>query len=149
MISETEDKITRALTHGITRRTVFQRSARAALVVGGALAAPMALFTGKATASNCGIYGEVGTWGCYCAPETPRCGGNLCCNGNCCSPLRRRCTYWTQENNNGQMCWCSLTCNYSGTVGRYHCCDCWTGGSGGCTEANGASKCLCAQFAAS
>lgn len=149
MISDTEEQITRAVTRGITRRTVFQRGARFGLVVGGALAAPMALFTGKASASNCGTHGAVGTWGCYCA-ETARCGGNNCCNGNCCAPLRRRCTYWTIENSNGQMCWCSLTCTYAGmggVRGLYHCCDCWTGGSGACNVANGASPCICAQFA--
>lgn len=149
MISETESAITRAVTRGLTRRRVFQRGARMALVAGGAMASPLAFFTGTAEASNCGIYGEVGTWGCYCA-STQRCGGNKCCNGNCCSPLRRRCTYWTMENNNGQMCWCSLTCTYpgmGGVRGRYHCCDCWTGGSGSCSQANGGEACICAQFA--
>jgi hypothetical protein len=149
MIEETENRVTRALTRGVTRRTAFQRAMRASLIVGGVVASPLAFFEGKASASYCGVYGVDPEWGCVCNPATPNCGGSVCSgSGNCGASTRVRCNGWPSPNSENNHCWCSTTCNYGGgVVGHRVCCDCWIGGhSGNCYEANGDSPCICVNW---
>lgn len=130
----------------VTRRRLLRNAMRGGLVVGGALSAPLALFQGRAQAAGCSYYGRVSTWGCYCAP-TPSCSASRCTSvGGCSSPARKRCDYWRQPEASGNYCWCSLTCTFGALYGYYNCCDCWTGGSGSCSQSGGASRCVCKDF---
>lgn len=124
---------------GIERQEFLTRGA--ALVVGGSTA--LAMFFKSPTeayASNCSYYGQYNGFGCFCA-STPSCPGG-CPNGNCGS-LRKRCTYWAQPNSEGNYCWCSQPCYQGSSQVKYVCCDCWTGGSGGCSSGLESQKCVC------
>jgi hypothetical protein len=148
-LEASEEWLTRAITRGLTRRTVFKRAMRGTLIVGGVLSAPLA-FSSTASATSCN--GMTPWGGCQCEPSTPNCGelGAGCTPEGACNPgsgLRVRCTYWSQQDGQGQYCWCSQTCNYGGgVIGKRVCCDCWKGGSGGCGTGNGGQKCLCASW---
>lgn len=147
MIEEKETNVTRALARGITRRRAFQRAMRASLVIGGAMAAPLAFFEDSASAAYCGPGGNVDTWGCNCA-ETPNCGGSHCtAKGNCHANIRVRCNYWGPPNADNNHCWCTQGCWYGGGVHGYKsCCDCWLGNTGNCGEKRGDDPCICAKF---
>jgi hypothetical protein len=146
-VADVGDRAAVAISRSITRRKFLSRGMRAGLVTGVALSGPLAFFEGRAEAANCSKYGHVSTWGCTCA-STPSCSG--CSGGNCAGSLRKRCNYWTQPNSQSQYCWCSLTCcvgaNHTGCYGYYTCCDCWTGGSGTCSQSGGHSTCICKSF---
>jgi hypothetical protein len=132
-----EVELASAIRRGIERSEFLKRSA--AVIVGGSTAVAMFFKSPtQAYASNCSVYGTVSTWGCFCA-STPTCSG--CSNGNCAGSLRKRCTYWTTPNSEGNYCWCSLPCYQGSFQVRYVCCDCWTGGSGGCSSGSG--TCVC------
>jgi hypothetical protein len=148
MIEEKEGTVARALARGVTRRTAFQRAMRASLVVGGALAAPMAFFEGKASAAYCGPGGNVNYWGCECNPATNNCGSSNCsAKGNCGSTIRVRCNYWINPNADNNHCWCTEACNYGGgVVGYKSCCDCWKGNVGNCNESRNQEPCICGNF---
>lgn len=148
-INVAEDQIARGLTRAITRRTAFSRMMRGSLVVGGALASPMALFTGQASATYCT---NNGTWGgCECA-QTTNCGelGAACTAAGACNPssgLRVRCNFWGGQDVQGQYCWCGTHCTYGGgNNGHRVCCDCWKGGSGSCKDPNGGTPCICVHW---
>jgi hypothetical protein len=142
-----EERLTSGFGRLVSRRRLFRNALRGGLVVGGALASPLVLFEGRAYATQCTQVGHISTWGCNCA-STPTCSASRCTTaGGCSSPARRRCDYWGAAEPGGNYCWCSLTCNRGGGfVGYYVCCDCWTGGSGGCSAAGGSSRCICKHF---
>ena len=144
---DVEERLASGFGRLITRRRMLRNAMRGGLVLGGALAAPLSLFEGRAYAAGCSYYGHVSNWGCYCA-GTASCGSSRCGSaGGCVSPARKRCTYWTQPEGTGNYCWCSLTCTYTAPLyGYYTCCDCWTGGSGSCSQSGGASPCICKRF---
>lgn len=133
------DTFTSAVAKALNRRQVLQNTMRAVLAAG--MGTSLAAFgpVGDASAATCGV-GAVARWGCSCA-GTQSCSG--CSNGYCSGTLRPRCTDWPLGSS-GNACWCSLTCDYSCTRGYYSCCDCWTGGSGGCGSGTGA--CICRQY---
>jgi hypothetical protein len=147
-VAATEDRIARAFSRGLTRRSIFKRTMRGSLIVGGALAAPLSFAT-RASATSCN--GLILPGVCECEPSTPNCGsiGAACTPAGACNPssgLRVRCDAWGKADEQGQYCWCTDTCNYGGgVVGKKVCCDCWKGGSGGC-GGGGGTKCLCVHF---
>jgi hypothetical protein len=146
MIEEQEGRIARALARSITRRTAFQRAARAGLVVGGVMAAPLAFFEGTASAAYCGPGGNTEAWGCECNPSTPNC-GNCTGVGNCGAGIRVRCNYWVPPNADNNHCWCTVVCNYGGgVIGYKSCCDCWLGNTGTCSEQRSDAPCICGSF---
>lgn len=141
-----EERVTSRFGRLVSRRRLFRNALRGGLVVGGALAAPLGLFEGRAQAAGCSVYGHVSTWGCFCA-GTASCGASRCTASGGCSGVRKRCTFWTQGEASTNYCWCSLTCNQGGQLlGYYTCCDCWTGGSGSCSQSGGSSPCICKDF---
>lgn len=144
----TEERLTSAFGRLVSRRRLFRNTMRGSLIVGGALAGPFGLFVGRAEAAGCSTYGSVGTWGCFCA-NTASCGSGRCTDTGGCggSGARKRCNYWTQPEASSNYCWCSLYCTQGGQLyGYYTCCDCWTGGSGNCSQSGGSSPCVCKRF---
>lgn len=140
------DRLAAATSRGITRRKMLRRSAEAAVATGILVSSPFTFFQRKAAASTCSVYGQVGTFGCNCASDTSTCAAGSCSSGNCVSPARKRCNYWTTgESGSGNFCWCSLTCCHGGFERAYYtCCDCWAGGSGAC--GSGTNPCVCKQY---
>lgn len=145
-VLERTDKLAVGFSRAVTRRTFLQRAGRTALGVGVATFAPLTIFQGRAEGAVCGPGGVVGSWGCSCAP-TLTCPTGTCSNGNC-SGIRKRCTYWTTPNSQGNYCWCSLTCcNACNGKGYHTCCDCWNGGgTKGCGIADNQAKCVCKTY---
>lgn len=139
--TEESESLAMQLTRSISRRRFLHGLARWGLGVGVALAAPLTLFQGRAEATTCSVYGPTSTWGCSCNPNTPVCSSGCSSTGSC-GTNRKRCTFWTTAESDGNYCWCSTTCCHSGCRKAYYvCCDCWSGGSGGCGSGTGA--CLC------
>jgi hypothetical protein len=129
------------LARAISRRRFLHNLARWGLGAGVALSTPFTLFQGRAQASTCSVSGAVSTWGCSCNPDTALCSSG-CSSGTCGGSLRKRCNYWTTAEADGNYCWCSLTCCRGNCLkGYYVCCDCWSGGSGGCDSGTG--PCVC------
>jgi hypothetical protein len=147
-MSNVDDRIAEGFRRTISRRALLSKAMRMTFVVGAGTAG--ALWQADvASAANCGYYGHCGTggcgYGCVCNPQRAWCGFSGCSNGNCAGgTYRPRCDAWHNANNEGNYCWCSDTCYNGSTLGFYTCCDCWSGGSGGC--GSGTSKCLCPQF---
>lgn len=148
-LSVVEERLARSFARTVTRRSAFARLMRGSLVVGGALSAPMTLFTGEASATYCGNNGVSG--GCECA-STTNCGtlGSACTPEGACNPgsgLRVRCNGWSYQDVQGQYCWCGSHCDYGGgNTGHRVCCDCWKGGSGSCLYGNGGTACICVHW---
>jgi hypothetical protein len=144
-VADLGDLVLVRMSRSITRRKFLMRAMRGGLVVGAALSGPLTFMTGRADAAVCSANGTVTTWGKTCNTGTPSCSG--CSDGKCVSPLRKRCTYWKQGNvEDGQYCWCSTTGCAGSCRGYYTCCDCWSGGSGGCGTAGGGTSCACKEF---
>lgn len=139
------DRVASTVSRAITRRRFLQRAARAGLWFGLAAFAPATMFPSRADAAVCGPGGHVPTWGCSCA-STMSCPSANCSNGNC-HNIRKRCTYWTSANSQGNYCWCSQTCcNACDAKGYYTCCDCWEGTGTGCSSSLGQSPCICKLY---
>jgi hypothetical protein len=139
---EYEDYATRTqrMTRSISRRRFLHDLARWGLGAGVVLATGFN-FPLRAQAASCSKVGVVSTWGSQCN-NTTLC-GSACSSGNC-NTLRKRCTQWTSAESNGNYCWCSQTACRSGCrKGYYVCCDCWTGGSGGCGTGTSQQRCIC------
>lgn len=132
-----DDKIAVGFSRAVTRQSFLRRVMTFGLVLGSATSAGV-VWPRTANAATCSITDS--SWGCYCNPNTTRCGSDRCCNGQPCNGAQWRCDYWA----NG-VCWCSATCCLFGNVGFYSCCDGWKYGNyGGCGSGN--TKCLCAQW---
>ena len=141
------DKIDEAVTswaRRLTRRRFISRGALVLVGAGTVLAHPLSMFRPDAASAFTGCDFIADTWGCYCA-GTAGCGS---CSGEGCSG-RKRCNYWTGAGSNGNYCWCSSVCYNGSLLGYYSCCDCWSGGSGGCSTSGGGSACICRTWHAS